>query len=126
MSDKRPTITITGDVNAANVNMGEQTFHGPVSFSMGALPAAPASTRAELEALYRRLADALAQVPAEQQEEAAAVEQLAQTALDEADKANPNKTLLTVTAEGLKQAAQNLAAVAPIAVEIAKTLTMIG
>ncbi|GAB4523379.1 MAG: hypothetical protein OHK0046_36990 [Anaerolineae bacterium] len=123
---QRPNITIQGSVNAANFNTGEQPFYGPVSFSFGAMPAAGNDVRAELQSLYQQLADTLAQVPSEQKQSADAVKTLAETALTEANKPEPNKTVLTVTGEGLKQAAQNLLAVAPIAAQIAAKLLMIG
>jgi len=127
MSDKKDQkITIIGDINAGHINFGEQTFHGTVTFNMGALPSAEDSVRDELEALYTQLADALATEPAENGQDVEAVEQLAQAALDEANKEQPNKMLLKVTGDGLVQAAKNLAKVTPIAVEIAKKLLLIG
>jgi hypothetical protein len=73
----------------------------------------------------------LQKVPAEKASEAQAVAETAKTAVEQATKAQPNKTLVRISAEGLKQAAQNLAVVLPtvlsIATQIADTLRkMIG
>lgn len=123
---KRPNITIKGNVRAVNLNQGDQRFYGPVTFSMGALSATPDDTRQQLHALMQQLADALSQLPAAQKEDVEVVQALAQEAVNEAAKDAPNKKLLEIKGENLKKAAENLAAVAPIAVQIARTLLMIG
>jgi len=51
--------------------------------------------------------------------EAEAVAETAKAAVEQAMKSQPNKTLVQISAEGLKQAAQNLAAVLPTVLPIA-------
>ena len=57
--------------------------------------------------------------PPERASEAEAVAETAKAAVEQATKAQPNKTLVQISAEGLKQAAQNLAAVLPAVLPIA-------
>jgi len=130
MNDENKTsnISVGGDVSGGNVNIGgTQSFGDGATFTFSAGGAnAESAALTELKQLYTELAAALQQIPAAQQEQLDAVQQLAQSALDEAQKEKPNKTLLTVTGEGLKQAAENLAGVAPIAMKIAKALLLLG
>lgn len=121
--DRKPTIK-TGKVSGDIVNIGgEQTFHGDVSINHGVLSNAPSDpARENLKELLQQLEDALKDAPEDQAEDIVAVQQIANTAAEEASKEKPNKTMLTVTGEGLKQAAQNLLAVSPIAVKIAAVL----
>ncbi len=122
----RPTVSIKGNVTAANVNFGDQQFSGPVSFTFNGAPAASEDVQAQLQDLYQKLADALAQVPAHQKAEVKEVQMAAEDALAETEKESPEKDRLQIRGDKLMAAAKNLAAVAPIAVQIAKTLLLIG
>jgi hypothetical protein len=122
----RPSVTIKGNVNAANVNFGEQEFHGAVTFTFNGAPSASEDVAAQLKTLYQQLADALAQVPAEQARDVKEVHMAAEDALAETEKEQPDKERLQIRGDKLIAAAKNLAAVAPIAVQIAKTLLLIG
>ena len=120
-NDDQPGIQ-TGDINAGNLNFGEQTFHGDVTINYSTLNNAPSDpAREELQSLLKQLEAALQSVPDDKAEEVEAVQTLANQAASEAAKEQPNKTMLKVTGEGLKEAAQNLLAVSPIAVKIANT-----
>lgn len=88
-----------------------------------------ADDRAELEQLIEQLKAALEKVPADKQEEAQTVAEYTKTLVEEAAKEKPKKSMLEITGEGLKKAAQNLVGVAPLVGEIAarivaKILTM--
>jgi hypothetical protein len=124
--DKRPKITIKGNVNATNFNVGEQPIHGDVSFTFSGAPAASPDLEAQLKALYQQLADALAKVPTEQANDVTEVQMAAEDALAEVQKPQPEKNRLQIRGDKLMAAAKNLLAVAPIAVEIARTLLLIG
>jgi hypothetical protein len=122
-------FTMSGNFSGAILNI--KSMLNNVSQSIGAAPHGDAATKAQLQALVEQLSAELQKVPAEQAGEAEAVAETAKTAVEQATKAQPNKTLVQISAEGLKQAAQNLAAVLPtvlpIATQIADTLRkMIG
>ncbi len=116
-------ISIGGNVTGGIVNVGgEQTFRGNVTINTNAISASE-EHRQELAALVKQLNAALTTISPE---DAEVIQSLAQAAVDEVSKDKPNKRLLEIKGENLKRAAENLAAVAPIAVKIAKTLLMIG
>lgn len=121
-----PKVTIHGKINAANANFGDQEFHGNVTFTFNGAPAASEDVYKTLKAQLQELADALAQSPADKAREVKEVKIAAEDALAEAEKPNPDKERLEIRGDKLMEAAKNLAAVAPIAVQIAKTLLLIG
>jgi hypothetical protein len=77
------------------------------------------STKAELEQLLKQLSETLQQVPPERTEDAEAVAETAKDLVEKASQEKPNKSLIKISGEGLKQAAQNLAAVMPPVLGIA-------
>jgi hypothetical protein len=120
-------IHIGGDVSGQNVVIGgRQTVHGDLSITVGAMPAASEDVRATLKTQVEELMAELEKQPAEHTDEVQEIKMAVEDALAEAEKAQPDKKRLEIRGENLKKAAENLLAVAPIAVEIAKTLLMIG
>ena len=82
--------------------------------------AAPSSdAQAALEKLVADLKTALAQVPPDKQGDAQAVELLSDELLTTSNQEKPNPKVLEIKGEGLKKAAENLASVAPIVLQIA-------
>lgn len=77
------------------------------------------STKAELDRLLKQLSETLQQAPPAQAEDAGAVAEMAKDLVEKASQEKPNKSLIKITGEGLKQAAQNLAAVMPPVLVIA-------
>ncbi len=73
----------------------------------------------QLSQLMEQLNQALAQVPQDKAKEAEAVAKTAENLVQTATEEDPNKPMLEITGEGLKKAAENLAAVTPAAVGIA-------
>jgi hypothetical protein len=124
-----PIIYVQGDINMGDQFNLSGDFRGAilnikstlsnVSQSVNAIPHGDENLKTELQRLIQELSAALQQAPPEQAEAAEAVavsaEQLVKAATDE----KPNKTLLQISGEGLKQAAQNLAAVLPLVLPIA-------
>jgi hypothetical protein len=110
-------INMSGDFRGANVNVKSTLTN--VTQTIGALPGADPAAKAKLETLIRQLNDALQQVPPDKGEDAEAVAELAQQLVEKANKEKPNRTMVQVTGEGLKQAAQNLADVMPTVLTIA-------
>jgi hypothetical protein len=93
-----------------------------VSQRIGAAPHGDTATKAELQALIAQQNAALQQAPAEHASEAEAVAEIARVAVEQATKPQPNTTLVQISAEGLTQAAQNLAAVLPTVLPLAKRI----
>lgn len=120
-------ISIGGNVSGGNINIGgKQTFHGNVNIQHSALSSAPAgSPLDELKALLQELETVLKQAPVDKAEDVEAIQTLANQAIAEVEKDEPNKTMLKITREGLLAAAENLLAVSPIVAKIAQKLLMI-
>jgi len=114
------TYNFPGNFSGAILNVNATLKN--VTQTIGALPWADDETKAELDRLVAQLQEQLRQVPPEKEEDAEAVAELTETLLDAANKEKPNKQLLQITGEGLKQAAKNLAAIAPDVVKIAGTI----
>jgi hypothetical protein len=67
----------------------------------------------KLEILLQQLQDKLQEVPKENIEDAEAIAELAKTLVNNSTIEKPNKLLVEITADGLKKAAENLAAILP-------------
>jgi hypothetical protein len=114
MSD---TFNLSGDFRGAILNI-KSTLRN-VTQTVNTLPGADESAKAELARLIGQLNEALQKVPAEKAEDAEAVADSAKALVEAANKPKPNKATLQITADGLKKAAENMAAVAPAVVGIA-------
>lgn len=119
MADK---FTMSGDFRGAVINIKSTLTN--VRQSVGDMRNGDESTRKELEKLIGELSEALQSVPAGSQEDAEAVAETAKALVDAASAEKPNKTILQISGEGLKQAAQNLAAVMPSVVTIASQIVL--
>jgi hypothetical protein len=83
------------------------------------------TTKTELNRLLEQLHAALAQLPAEQAEDAEAVAEATADLVDKATKDKPNKKLVTAAASGLRTLVDGLTTVAPIALGIIGIVTKI-
>lgn len=110
-------ITISGNIQNSNLNIKSTLTN--VQQTVGAMPGGDDTARQELQALIVQLNQALENIPQNLKEEAEAVAASAQALVENAKAESPNKTLLQITGDGLKQAAENLAGVAPTIVSIA-------
>jgi hypothetical protein len=119
MGDK---ISLSGDFRGAVVNIKSTLTN--VQQSVGEIRSEDESTRKELEKLIGELSEALQKAPEESQEQAEAVALTAKSLVDAANVEKPNKSLLQISGEGLKQAAQNLAGVMPVVVQIATQIVI--
>ena len=115
-------FNMRGDFRGAIVNIKSTLTN--VQQSVGEIATNDETARKELEKLIQQLSDALQKVPAEKQEEAQAVAETAKTLVDSAKAEKPNKTMLKITGEGLKQAAQNLTDVMPTVIPIAGQIAL--
>ncbi len=114
MGDK---ITISGNIEGSIVNIKSSLRN--VQQSVGAIPSNDAALVEKLKALIDELSQKLQEVPAENKEQAEAVAQTAQALIEAAKPEQPNKTMLQIAGEGLKQAAGTLAEVVPALATIA-------
>jgi hypothetical protein len=110
-------INING--NYENVILNIKSTLTNVQQSVGAMSAVDETARQELVQLIKQLSAALEQIPANLKDEAEAVAASAQVLIDNAKVEKPNKTMLQISGDGLKKAAENLAQVAPAVVGIA-------
>lgn len=111
------SIDMSGDFRGANVNVKSKLTNA--SQLVGALPNVNQSFKEQLQELLRHLDTELQQVPVEMANEADAVASLANDLVGKASEAKPNPMMIKITGEGLKQAAQSIAAIVPTALEIA-------
>ena len=114
MSD---TFNMSGDFRGAILNI--KSTLTDVSQNIGKIPNADPSAKDELKRLIGQLSEALQKVPPEKDEEAEAVAESAKLLIDEVAKEQPNKTMVRISADGLKQAAKNVAEVMPTVLAIA-------
>jgi ElaB/YqjD/DUF883 family membrane-anchored ribosome-binding protein len=114
MGDK---ITISGNIQNSILNIKSTLTN--VQQSVGSMPTGDEDARQKLQGLIEQLSQALERIPESQKEQAEAVAASAQALVETAKADKPNKTLLQISGEGLKKAAENLAEVAPAVVGIA-------
>lgn len=119
MADK---FNMSGDFRGSVINIKSTLTN--VQQSVGDIRNGEEATRKELEKLIGELSAALQSVPPENQEQAEAVAETAKALVDAAKAENPNKTILQISGEGLKQAAQTLAGVMPSVVTIASQIVL--
>ena len=119
MADK---FNMSGDFRGAIIKIKSTLTN--VQQSIGDIRTDDETARKELETLIGQLSEALQKVPAERQEQAQAVAETAKVLVDTAKAEKPNKTMLQISGEGLKQAAENLAGVMPTVLTIAGQIVM--
>jgi methyl-accepting chemotaxis protein len=115
-------INLSGDFRGSIINIKSTLTN--VQQSVGEIRTTDVDARKELEKLIGQLSDALQKVPEKDQEHAEAVAETAKALVDTAKAEKPNKTMVQITAEGLKQAAQNLAGVMPTVAAIAGQIVL--
>lgn len=115
-------FNMSGDFRGAIINIKSTLTN--VQQSIGEIHSGDETARKELESLIGQLSEALEKVPEGHQEQAQAVAETAKVLVDTAKTEKPNKTMLQISGQGLKQAAQNLADVMPTVVTIAGQIVM--
>jgi len=115
---------LSGDFSGANVNFSIKSTLTNVKQSVAGIQTDDQDARKELEKLIAQLSEALQKVPEKSREHAEAVAETAKALVDTTKAEKPNKTMLQITGEGLKQAAQNLADVMPTVVTIASQIVV--
>jgi len=115
-------FNMSGDFRGAIVNIKSTLTQ--VQQSVGEIKSANPDDLQALEDLIGQLSEALQGAPPENQEQVEAVAQTAQALVETAKAETPNQTILQITADGLKKAAQNLAEVMPAVTTIAGQIVM--
>lgn len=115
-------FNMSGDFRGAIINIKSTLTN--VQQSVGDIHTDDENARHELEKLIDQLSDALQKIPETKQEQAQAVAETAKALVDTAKAEKPNKTMVQITGESLKQAAQNLADVMPTVVTIAGQIAL--
>ena len=112
----------TGNIRVRDISGGQGIAIGSgasASVTVKTMPAGSNDDKKELEALIAKLNDVLKQVPPANADDVETVAQIAETLVQVASKEKPNRGMLRITGEGLKQAAKDLEAIAPMVVGIA-------
>ena len=110
-------FNLTSDFRGAIVNLKSRLEN--VQQSVGEIHSDDEEARKELQKLIQQLSEALEKAPKEQKEQVEAVAETAKVLVDQAKGEKPNKTMIQITGEGLKQAAKNVAEVLPSVLPIA-------
>ncbi|MCP4416407.1 MAG: caspase family protein, partial [Chloroflexi bacterium] len=124
MGDKVDGDKVGGDnITVGNISGGQGIAIGrgasaSVSIQHG-MAASDDPNKQALQKLIQQLEQALSQVPEAHGDSAEAVAQTTQALVKMAEEESPNKTMLQITGEGLKQAAKNLAEITPDVLTIA-------
>ncbi|HEY0144390.1 MAG TPA: hypothetical protein VGF48_26135 [Thermoanaerobaculia bacterium] len=122
MNQRGGTIDMSQDnVNISNVG-GVVNFKSRLEHVTNTITNASslaADKRTELAALIRELQEALAKAPEARSEDAAQVTRAAEMVAAEVAKEKPSKGMLRISAEGLKEAAQAVADIAPSIIGVA-------
>lgn len=125
MSD---TVNFSGDFRGAIVNFKSTLTN--VQQTVQSLPSMDDTAKKELERMIGELSQALEGLPSDKSELAQAMAQQMEGLVAEAKKEEPNKTLLNISADGLKRAAQTVADVTPnilkVATQIADFFSKLG
>lgn len=114
----------TGDTYSGDFRGAITSVHSTlsnVSQSIGSIPKADDQDKADLEQLVASLDKVLQEMvrhKPERGDDAEAVAELTKRLVDTASAENPNKTMLQITAEGLKSAAKNVAEMMPEVLDI--------
>jgi len=110
-------FNLSGDFRGAIVNL-KSTLRN-VRQTAGQIPGGDDDTRKQLQELIDQLSSELEKAPPEKKEDVEAVAETAKALVEQAKTEKPNKTLLQISGEGLKQAAKNIGEVLPSVLPIA-------
>jgi hypothetical protein len=107
----------SGDFRDAILNVNSMLEH--VTQTISNAPSLNQTTKDELKQLVEQLRAELQKAPSGSESDAEAVAETAKDAVEKATKEQPNRSLVQISANGLKEAAKNIAAVMPTILPIA-------
>lgn len=117
----------TGNITGNNIVIGgNQNITGDMVISGSSSVSDERHLRDYLTQLLADSRSKLAELPPEQENEKTQIAVALEDVESEAQKTPPDKRRLEIRGEALVQAAKNLAQVAPLAVEIARTLLLLN
>ncbi len=116
------TFDLSGDFRGSIVNIQSKLENAQQT--VGEIRSDDEVSKQELQQLIGQLSSALEKVPPEKHDEAEAVAATANTLVEQAKSPQPNRTMLQITGEGLKQAAKNLADITPTILSIATQIVL--
>jgi hypothetical protein len=123
LTSSRSAVTIEKLINIGNNNIvNVDSTLTSVNQSVQANSYISPTAKQELESLLKQLIDSLKDVPAENRDDAEAVAEMAKSLIENATKEKPNKPLVKISADGLKQAAENIAVIVPKVLLIAQAI----
>ncbi len=117
-------ISVGNISNAQGIAIGDgaQVTLSHVQQQIGNMSNPNDAEKEALQNLIKQLEAALAKVPAAHKDDAEAVSQTTEALVAMAASEKPNKTMLQITGEGLKQAARNLAEITPDVLAVATSI----
>ena len=118
ISMSKDTITVTDVIGPVNIKSRLERVVQTVNNA----PALPDKEKEQLADLMRRLEDLLVPISEKQPEDAQRVLQAAEIVVAEVGKQKPNKSFLSLSAEGLKEAAKAVAEIAPSVLVVAREI----
>lgn len=122
-NDVKNTTSLSGDFSNSNVNINSTLSSAAQIAESGAFSE---ERLVNLEAHLDLMRKALAEIPKDRQEDAEIVAVLVKELVEKASSEKPNRRLIEISSEGLKQATQTLADIAPnvlkIAIQIVRTV----
>jgi hypothetical protein len=113
-------VVFNGNFQGAIISFQSELTH--VKQIISSAPNLDDSTKAQFQDLMQKLFGELNNAPGDKADEAEAVLETAKTLADTVSKEKSNKFLVTISAEGLKKAAENLANVMPTILVIANQI----
>jgi hypothetical protein len=114
---------MSGDFRGAIVNIKSRLEN--ITQTVNNAAAVDDASKVELKRLLAELKETLGQAPQERREEAEAVAMAAEDLVERGTVEKPNKTMIQISGEGLKRAAQNLADVMPTVLTIATQIVTV-
>ncbi len=114
------TYNMSGEFNGSNLNI--KSTLKDVNQTINHLPGASEADKAALQRHIAQLNRVLQETPPDMKEEADAMAQMAEALIKSTGGEKPNKMMMEITGEGLKQAAVNLAGIVPDVAHIAEAI----
>lgn len=111
------------NISGSNINIGSKLDN--VQQSIGAATPLSDDAKTQLTQLIEQLKEALNDVPEDDADEAEVLAHHAEVAVNQLNASKPNKKLISMSVEGLEQAAKNIERIAPRVVKIAAAIALI-
>jgi hypothetical protein len=122
-SKSNASVNVSGGSQVGVISTGDNARIDLDALHFNHLAGNEPGDKERLTQLVTELNQLLEQVPEEKKADAEAVATLTEDLIQKADAPKPNKTLIRITADGMKEAAGALAAVVPAAVKIVNDIT---